>query len=640
MIAIVLLSSNGAQFAQAAVLHKMLQGQDWLVLANKYGVSAQDIKNVNNLSTTKLTKGQVLVIHGANDRLLKVARTLKPGPLRQGPGPNWASVTSVSTGSPAVALDYKNGWVKLQFYGKQGWLERQVVEVKTVIVSSAGVPRVSQALVQSNYTPLKAGPGNGYKNLATLTVNSPIKMLIQDGNWFWSSTTNGLTGWVEGSKLNPVIEVTSRGSSSRPNQGTNETPAKPDPITTGQNPEASPGENQPPSQNSTQPSTTGNQSQPPVSNNSSVDINGPGTPDAATPPAITPPAASGAGAIPSSPSTVQNPVVNPVPQTPEVRKMVLGYYVKDWEQDNSSFNSVRNYGDSLTSLALFSFAVDEKGNLNGKNDLEAITLARQKNLKIYALIHNIYFGQWPKSPNVAKAVLANPEVRTTTVNNIVSLVKRNGYDGVNIDIENINPADRDNYTSFVRELSSRLKPDGYTISLSVGAKERDDPKNTWSWPWDYQALEPLVDYLAIMAYDEHNYGSGPGPVASVGMVERVIKYALSVLPKEKILLGLAAYGFDWTQDRVLAPEYLSFSKILERAKLFNTPILWDEVSRTPYYRYNVNGLNHEVWFENAWSTAAKVELVQKYDLAGVAIWRLGFEDPAGWTYLKKLTEKK
>lgn len=229
-------------------------------------------------------------------------------------------------------------------------------------------------------------------------------------------------------------------------------------------------------------------------------------------------------------------------------------------------------------------------------------------------------------------VLADPQKRRALVMNIFYLLKNKGFAGVCIDIENIHPYDRGLYTQFLAELASRLKPAGYRIIAAVPAKTTDAPSGGWSDNFNYAAVGKYVDFVAVMAYDEHTgYSSNnAGPIASAGWVDRVVEYALTKLPPEKILLGIPGYGFDWNYGDGTS-RYLSYRLAMDTAKRYGKSIRWDAQSQVPYFNYtDKKGFWHSVYFENASSTAAKLDVVNKYNLGGIALWRLGMEDPATW----------
>jgi spore germination protein YaaH len=232
------------------------------------------------------------------------------------------------------------------------------------------------------------------------------------------------------------------------------------------------------------------------------------------------------------------------------------------------------------------------------------------------------------SGDIAKTLLESSTNRSKFISNLLNILRTNNYKGANIDIEGIYSSDRNYYTTFLSEIYSTLKPLGYTISVSVPAKTSDNPNYTWNYAYDYANISKYADYILLMTYDEHYPGGSPGPVASIGWVSNVIKYAVTVIPKEKIYFGLAAYGYDWSSNGTKA---YSVNGCYNLAVNNGATILWDSTSKCPYFTYtDSTGVAHTVWYENSMSIEPKLDLVNSYNLAGIGIWRLGLENSDYW----------
>ncbi|RFU70386.1 hypothetical protein D0469_07240 [Peribacillus saganii] len=136
----------------------------------------------------------------------------------------------------------------------------------------------------------------------------------------------------------------------------------------------------------------------------------------------------------------------------------------------------------------------------------------------------------------------------------------------------------------------------------------------------------------IMTYDEHNPRTKPGSTASFNWTEATIRYALKHgVPPSKILLGIAGYGWDWdtAADKAL---YSSYAQLMDQRTKYKAKVIWETRSQTPHFKYvDHNHHSHQVWFENSDSLRFKLNLVKKYNLRGIGIWRLGLEDPKFWT---------
>lgn len=312
--------------------------------------------------------------------------------------------------------------------------------------------------------------------------------------------------------------------------------------------------------------------------------------------------------------------------TTTTKKIVLGFTTYYYSGDTSSYNSLAANSTLTDEIATHTYITDSYGKISGLVPTNEITYANSNSIKALAMVSNNFDG------NIGKALLETPSSRQALINNILNSLKANGYKGVNIDFEGLYYYDRSYLTTFMNELYNTLKPQGYYITMSVPAKTTDGATLAWSGAYDYASLSKYADQIVLMTYDEHYPGGTPGAIASIDWTESVIKYAASVIPKEKILLGTAAYGYDWSTNGTKAYGILG---VYNLAANYKSTIQWDDASKSPYFTYSdAAGVLHSVWFENAQSLNYKLDLVNSYNLAGIAIWRLGLENPDYWTSIK------
>jgi len=314
-------------------------------------------------------------------------------------------------------------------------------------------------------------------------------------------------------------------------------------------------------------------------------------------------------------------------------RTVVGYYSEYYPGEQKPYNSLRANAGTLTAIAPFSYYLDGQGNISGTRATQAVTTAKARGLKVLALVHNFTrangFEAW-----TAHRLLSDPAARGRAAVNLLSLMRNRGYDGINLDLENVYARDRANYTAFVRELAQALRPQGYLVTASVPAKTADELSSDWSGAFDYAALAPNLDQIMLMTYDEHGSMGQAGPVASLPWVERVVQYARNLIPRRKIVVGLAGYGYDWVQGRA-GGTGREFNEIQALADRYGISPKWDSIGKVPYIRYYSNGRTRIIWYENSWSAAYKLDLVNRYNLGGVALWRLGAEDPNLWPVIRE-----
>lgn len=327
------------------------------------------------------------------------------------------------------------------------------------------------------------------------------------------------------------------------------------------------------------------------------------------------------------------------PVSPNSSREILGFYVDDSVPD--SYETVVEHGNSLTSVAPFWYQLSSKADgsistyANESNSVKLMTVAKKRNLKVLALIHNFVYQEPEKNRSLFHSVLKSQANQERFISQVLSLLERKGYDGINIDIEYVYPYDRDAFTDLITKLSSRLHNKGYLMTISLPAKVYDDRQNSFSGAFDYKRLGQACDEVLIMAYDEHWFGGEPGPIASLPWVKNVADYTLRQMPASKILLGISAYAYDWNTSGGKTAS-LSYAAAVSRLVRYHGLLKWNDQSSSPFYTYtDNNGQSHTVWFENSYSLSLKLDLVNRYNLQGIGIWRLGLEDPDYWQAINK-----
>lgn len=298
--------------------------------------------------------------------------------------------------------------------------------------------------------------------------------------------------------------------------------------------------------------------------------------------------------------------------------MVLGYFY-DPGNAQSAVGMLQHYVPMLSGVIPFWYKIYANGSVSGNTNPQVLTLARQHNLWTFALVRNM------AGNSVFGPLLNNPAACRRAIENLLTLVEANGYDGVNLDWEGIAASERHRFTEFVKELSQVFHQHGYYVTLSLPAETANNPQNSWTGAYDYKKLGQYADLLMIMAYDQHWAGGSPGPIASQQWVRSVLNYTVTQVPPKKVILGIPGYGYNWGSNGAVA---LSYGQAHQLARQYASS------SSKNHFVYVQNGQVHSVWFENAASLLNKIQLVSGYELRGIALWRLGIEDPKLWYLLQ------
>jgi spore germination protein len=242
-------------------------------------------------------------------------------------------------------------------------------------------------------------------------------------------------------------------------------------------------------------------------------------------------------------------------------------------------------------------------------------------------------GLWAYEP-VAN-MLHNPAAMTRHINDIVALVQRERYDGIDIDYEDLPAADRQVFTTFVTRLADALHDKNKILTIAVFAKTTDAGEDGRNAGQDYAAIGAAADEVRLMAYDYNWSGSKPGPVAPLPWVRDVLTYAKTQIPAEKIVLGVAVSGYDWVDGG--QGEVVTWIQCFGRARAFNATSQFDRLSQSPYFKYtDAQGHQHEVWYENAESIATKLEAAKAAGIRGVFLWMISSEDDRTWKTLHNI----
>ncbi len=323
--------------------------------------------------------------------------------------------------------------------------------------------------------------------------------------------------------------------------------------------------------------------------------------------------------LPGMPGSPENPAPGAPGKMVMPPRMVIGYYENPWPgtpDKTGSFPSMKTFAKSMTGVGPFWYKATADGSLEAKDSQLVYDTARQLGLKMFPLITN--------KTGATDAVLGDPATRTKVTDNIAKLVQEKNYDGVNIDFELLPPNQRDNLTAFMAELYPKLKGMNKTLIISVFPQV--DVAPDVSGAYNYPEIAKNADFLQIMTYDHHWSTSPPGPLAPIDWYEKNIKYAIDQCGgPHKVIVGVGAYGYDWVTGK--DAETVNYVDAIVRAEKNGAKIMYDDTAQAPHFKYDDG---HEVWFENDKSTAAKLDVIAKYNPAGIAIWRLGQEQPEIW----------
>lgn len=294
-------------------------------------------------------------------------------------------------------------------------------------------------------------------------------------------------------------------------------------------------------------------------------------------------------------------------------------------------------GVDVVSPTWFKFK-DNNGNLISYASNDYVTYCHDHNVEVWGLVSNIGLADGVDT----NEILTHTSSRQNLVNQLVSLALQYNLDGINVDFESLDDKKiGDSYIQFLRELSIKCENNDIVLSTAVAIPA------SFNQVYKYSEQAYFVDYVCVMAYDQH-YGqaSGAGSVASLNWVEESIQNTLAEgIPGDQILLGVPFYSKLWnltpTSDDAENPSYLIGFKnqSLNTAKNWmDTNVSnpqWLEDIGQYYGEIETNGIIYKLWLEDATSIEKKLELLEKYKLAGAAFWSSDWDNTTIWDVIIK-----
>lgn len=303
-------------------------------------------------------------------------------------------------------------------------------------------------------------------------------------------------------------------------------------------------------------------------------------------------------------------------------KINLAWHQVTSEAANETFDEVVKdmTGVNVISPTWFSIS-DNAGNISNYAVESYVTKAHAKGLEVWGLVDN-----FNKNVDTYK-VLSNSSSRIALENNLIKQALRFSLEGINIDFETLSEETGPHFIQFLRELSILCRANKLVLSV-----DNPVPQNDYTYHYDRESQGEVVDYVIIMGYDEHYYGSEKaGSVASLPWVEQGITDTLKEVPAEKVINGIPFYTRLWkTSAGIVTSEAIGMDAADEVISKYKVETYWDKNYSQNYGKFEKGNDLYQIWLEDEKSIAAKMELIKNYNLAGVAEWKLGFERASIW----------
>ncbi len=311
-------------------------------------------------------------------------------------------------------------------------------------------------------------------------------------------------------------------------------------------------------------------------------------------------------------------IIIPTAENDRKKKIINGY-----AYPNINRGALMTALPYFSNISPFSYGVTEGGGLLPIEDSDIITISAGAGVTPFLVVTTLN-EEGVFNSQRATDMLSNEDLTNTLIDNILQKLESRDYFGVDVDFEYIPPQNKTAYAEFIRKLRERISPYGYKTAVSLAPKTSSAQRGLLYESHDYRALGEAADYTFIMTYEwGYTYGP-PMAIAPIDKVREVIEYAVTEIDPSKIILGVPNYAYDWTRPYVQGQraESMSNNEAVERARRVGAEILFDSQAMTPYYTYYKDNKDHIVWFEDARSAKARMELINEFGLAGLSVWNI------------------
>ena len=245
------------------------------------------------------------------------------------------------------------------------------------------------------------------------------------------------------------------------------------------------------------------------------------------------------------------------------------------------------------------------------------------------------------SGELAHELLQDKDDQKELIENILRTIDRKGYQGVDVDFELVRSEDAEAYAQFLSRLRQALTSRGLPLIVALAPKISANQPGRLYEGIDYHLIAQSVDFALLMTYEWGNLTSPPMAVAPLPQVQQVVEYALTEFHPNQLYLGIPNYGYDWTLPHRSGSRAKSLNNVEAVRLAWNhrAAIRYDEAVQSPWFRYvDDRGSEHEVWFEDARSIQAKLNLAFDYGLYGVGYWNLDRPFPQNWVTLNAMAQ--
>jgi len=301
---------------------------------------------------------------------------------------------------------------------------------------------------------------------------------------------------------------------------------------------------------------------------------------------------------------------------------------------NTSFPDLEKNADKLNTIFPEWFFIDTLTyRLQTRIDRAGLALMKQRQLRIMPMLTNFRNVATGFDGKLLHKILNDSILRNSLIQQVADTLSYYQLNGINVDFEELTETTNEPLTAFQKKLYETLHERNMLVSMDVEPRNND---------YDYPKLSAYNDYVILMAYDQSNNSTGPGPISAQKWIEDAVSWTATRISPSKIILGIGGFGYDWADGKHFQ-DYTYYDAI-NKAKELNESIIYDNDSYNLHFSYaseeddskgSIETTRHDVWFTDAATTFNILRFSDEFPTAGTALWRLGSEDRRMWKYYNR-----
>ncbi|OOQ58607.1 glycosyltransferase [Mucilaginibacter pedocola] len=309
---------------------------------------------------------------------------------------------------------------------------------------------------------------------------------------------------------------------------------------------------------------------------------------------------------------------------PNNSKRINAAFYRPWEPQ--AYNSLVQYMHRLDMVVTEGFSFSQNADtLKTTLDTGLINLNKKLKKQVLVTLSNYDNVKGGYDVEEVEHIFANKKLRTAFIASIVERLKHYNFNGINVDLDDVKDRNSKHFIEFQNELYNTLHASDLLVTQNVVPEDE---------AYDLKRLQHLNDYIFVMAIDQHYDGSNAGEVSNQHWAEEILDLVCEQIPSEKIIFTIAGGGFDWPENSIGVSA--GYQQAISTAQQKKAKIIFDPVSANLHFNYLGNdGFNHIVYFADAATNFNIIRMADDWATGGVALWRLGAEDPRLWSFFQK-----